>query len=136
VRVAKDGGLTDGDKAELRDAKAAMVRFEKQAMERGFFTPIVLSFRKATLSDLLDPDKTVDFDLRGYGPRESWPWVKPDLGFLVWDPNESGRIVSARQMFGGYTFQIFRRTGYDALRALDDNDDGVLSGSELDGIGV
>ncbi|HEY1267515.1 MAG TPA: hypothetical protein VGH16_09680 [Candidatus Binatia bacterium] len=136
VRVGQDGSMTDADKAELKRAKTAMTYFDKLS-EKGFFTPIAFSLQPALhLADLLDPDKTVDFDLRGYGPRETWPWVKPELGFLVWDPNESGRIESARQMFGGYTFQIFWRTGYDALRALDDNDDGVLSGSELDGISV
>ena len=136
VRLAQDGSLTAADKTELEQAKVAMARFEKRAMEHGLFTPMAFSFQEAHLADLLDPDKTVDFDLRGYGPRESWPWVKPDLGFLVWDPGESGQIESARQMFGSYTFQIFWRTGYDALRALDDNDDGLLSGSELDGISV
>ena len=62
--------------------------------------------------------------------------MKAELGFLVWDPLESGCIESARQMFGSYTFQIFRRTGYDALAALDDNADGQLSGPELAGLSV
>lgn len=78
----------------------------------------------------------MDFDLRGYGPRERRPWVKPELGLLVWDPERTGDIRSARQLFGGYTFQIFRANGYDALAALDDNGDSVLSGAELDGISV
>jgi hypothetical protein len=138
VRLSRDTKepLTENEKKQLKDAESAIANFEKLPPS-GAITPIVFSFQPGSrLADLLDPDKTVDFDLRGYGLRESWPWVKPDLGFLVWDPGESGKIESARQMFGGYTFQIFWRTGYDALRALDDNDDGMLSGSELDGISV
>src|SRR5262249_49952661 len=77
-----------------------------------------------------------DFDLRGYGPREQWTWIKPELGLLVWDPLESGEVKSAHQLFGGYTFQIFRKTGYDAMAALDDNANGVLSGAELEGMSV
>ena len=108
VRVAQDGSLSDADKTELKEAKTAMARFEKQAMERGFFTPIVLSFHEARLAELLDSEKAVDFDLRGYGPRETWPWVKPELGFLVWDrvraaeSNPRGRCSAAiRFRFSG-----------------------------------
>jgi hypothetical protein len=128
--------LSESEKHDVTKAQAAVDDF-KNLPPSSFITPIVISLQPAThLADLLDSDKTVDFDLRGYGPRETWPWVKPELGFLVWDPGENGRIESARQMFGGYTFQIFWRTGYDALRALDDDNDGILSGSELDGISV
>lgn len=128
--------LSEKEKKDLTDAEAA-VAFFRRLPPSSLITPIVFSLQPLLyIADLLDSDKAVDFDLRGYGPRETWPWVKPELGFLVWDPDESGRIESARQMFGGYTFQIFWRTGYDALRGLDDNDDGVLSGSELDGISV
>jgi hypothetical protein len=138
VRLSRNAKepLAEQERKEVEEAQAAIANFQKLPPS-SLITPIVFSFQPVDhLADLLDPDKMVDFDLRGYGPRETWPWVKPNLGFLVWDPDESGRIESARQMFGGYTFQIFWRTGYDALRALDDNDDGVLTGSELDGISV
>jgi hypothetical protein len=39
-------------------------------------------------------------------------------------------------MFGNVTFWIFWRDGYEALRALDDNGDGVLSGAELHGLAL
>ena len=38
------------------------------------------------------------------------------------------RIISTRQIFGGYTFLIFRRN--DALRAIDLNGDGQFTGAE------
>jgi hypothetical protein len=105
------------------------------AIPRGAMTPIVFALRPvADVDELLAPETMVDFDLRGYGPTERWPWVRPDTALLVWDPTRSGEITSGQQLFGGYTFQLFRANGYDALAALDDNGDGVLAGDELAGI--
>jgi hypothetical protein len=137
VRLATSDprSLTEAENKQVTEARAVITRLE--ALPPGPITPVVFSPGRVTrLSDLLDARKTVDFDLRGYGWRERWTWVKPALGFLVWDPLHTARITSARQMFGGYTFQIFRDTGYDALAALDDDGDGVLTGPELEGISV
>ena len=137
VRLAKDheADLSDSERKDLQRAQKALKKFESLGM--GAITPMVFSFHAAAqLDDFLALNRTVDFDLRGYGPRGRWPWVKPELGFLVWDPERSGMIHSARQLFGGYMFQIFRATGYDALAALDDNGDGVLADAELNGISV
>ena len=137
IRLAENNrdSLTDEDKRDLKSAEEAVAKFKKLPMAA--VTPIVFSLHSAAhLTGLLDAKRTVDFDLRGYGPAARWPWVKAELGFLVWDPLETGCVLSARQMFGSYTFQIFRRTGYDALAALDDNADGVLSGPELAGLSV
>jgi hypothetical protein len=98
-------------------------------------TPIIFALRQlAGADELLAPETLVEFDLRGYGLAERWPWVRPDTALLVWDPTRSGEITSGQQLFGGYTFQIFRANGYDALAALDDNGDGTLTGAELVGI--
>lgn len=135
VRLASMSELDEAGKKQLEVANDTIEKIK--ALPMGGITPIVFSLnRVAHLSDLLDPNHSVDFDLRGYGWHEQWPWVKPELGLLVWDPAHTGRITSARQLFGSYTFQIFRDTGYDALAALDDNHDGVLSGLELEGISV
>lgn len=137
IRLADDKSfpLTDSDKAFVAEAREAERRLKQ--LEMNAITPVVLSLEpSAHLVEMLDPERVVDFDLRGYGPQERWPWMKPTLGLLVWDPFGTGQITSARQLFGGYTFEIFRQTGYDALAALDDNRDGVLSGGELKGIRV
>jgi hypothetical protein len=127
--------LTEQDQAEVKEAEEAQAKFAK--LSRGPITPMVFSFQPtAHLDQMLDPTRVVDFDLRGYGPRDRWTWIKPELGLLVWDPLESGEVKSAQQLFGSYTFEIFRRTGYDAMAALDDNQDGILSGAELDGMSV
>jgi hypothetical protein len=138
VRLGKDtpADLSAAEKADVEKSAEAVAKFEKLPM--GVITPIVFSFQPAAhLDAMLDKEHIVNFDLRGYGRRdEQWTWVKPELGLLVWDPLESGEIKSAHQLFGGYTFQIFRQTGYDAMAALDDNQDGVLSGAELEGMSV
>ncbi len=136
VRLAnEDAHLSDGDRATLEEAKAAIKKFE--GLPVVLVTPLVFSFTPAShLNEMLAPEHHVDFDLRGYGFPEKWPWVQPHLGFLVWDPLHTGHITSARQLFGGYTFQIFRKTGYDALAALDDDGDGALTGPELTGLAV
>jgi hypothetical protein len=137
IRLAKDApaSMTDEDKANLKAAEEAQAKFAK--LPRGPISPMVFSFQPpAHLDEMLDPTRIVDFDLRGYGPQDRWTWVKPELGLLIWDPLETGEVKSAQQLFGSYTFEIFRRNGYDAMAALDDNADGVLAGAELDGMSV
>lgn len=100
-------------------------------------TPIVFTEQPHTsVLDLLQPERTVSFDLDGDGRIESWPWVKPTTGLLVWDPLGRGEITSGRQLFGSASWQLLFGNGYEALKLLDDNRDGVLAGVELDGIGV
>ena len=54
----------------------------------------------------------------------------------MFEAEDQGKTTSGLQMFGNVTFWIFWRDGYDALRSLDDNDDGVLRGAELRGIAL
>jgi hypothetical protein len=99
-------------------------------------SPIVMPLRRdATLTDLLDDKARVTFDLDGFGAR-TWTWVTPDAGWLVFDPKGSKRITSGLQLFGNVTFWLFWETGYDALRALDDDGDGRLCGEELAGLAI
>jgi len=129
------GGLPAIEKAAVPRVKATLAKLEK--LPPGPVTPLVLALRPvAHLQALLAEHGAVAFDLRGLGERESWTWVQPDAGLLVWDPDDERTITSGRQLFGGYTFRIPWRTGYDALRSLDDDADGELRGSELAGIGV
>ena len=65
---------------------------------------------------------------------QTWPWLKPDTCLLVWDPDHTGSITSGRQLFGNATFQLVFRDGFEALRLLDDNGDGFLTGEELRGL--
>jgi hypothetical protein len=99
-------------------------------------TPLIFSLSpNITLPDLLS-NQTVTFDLDGFNSGRRWPWLRPDTCILVWDPAHTGQITSGRQLFGSVTWWMFWQNGYDALAALDDNHDGVLSGAELKGICV
>jgi hypothetical protein len=98
-------------------------------------SPIVFSLGgERRLAALLDPMARVDFDQRGFGPRQRWSWLRSTTGLLVRDPARTGAIVSGRQLFGNFTFQIEWATGYHALAALDDDGDGWLRGAELSGV--
>ena len=45
-------------------------------------------------------------------------------------------MVSGAQLFGGYTWEIFWRNGYEPLAVLDADGDAMLSGDELAGIAL
>jgi hypothetical protein len=95
-------------------------------------TPIAIPLTdKATLKTIVDLDATVPFDADGTGLRKAWTWISPDAAWLVYDPTSSGRITSALQLFGDVTFWNVWRNGYEPMRALDDDGDGELRGSEL-----
>ena len=127
--------LPPDEREAIPQVKAAIAKMEKLPM--GAITPMVVALQPhASIADLLAPERSVEFDLRGFGVTERWSWLKPDAGLLVWDPQDRRAITSGRQLFGNYTFQIFWRTGYDALRALDDDGDGQLTGAELDGLAL
>jgi hypothetical protein len=78
----------------------------------------------------------VTFDADGTGLPRKWTWVTRDAGWLVYDPKATGRVTSALQMFGGVSFWTFWDNGYQALRLLDDDGDGMLTGKELDGLAI
>lgn len=129
----RNRGVVRSD-APIRDEITAALT-KLRSIPRGAVTPIVFALEPTTsITPLLSTEQRVNFDLRGYGPTERWPWLQPTTALLVWDPAGRGEIISGRQLFGGYTFQIFRETGYDALAALDDDGSGELNGAELAGL--
>lgn len=102
-----------------------------------WITPIVVPLREArVLSDLVDPDRVVRFDLAGNGAARSIEWLHPAAGLLVWDPAGTGRIESGRQLFGSVTWAVFWRHGYEPLALLDDDGDGWLAEDELEGLAI
>jgi hypothetical protein len=100
-------------------------------------TPIVIPLLDNLEPDILqDHAADVRFDADGTGLQKRWTWISKDAGWLVHDPQQTGKITSALQMFGGVTFWMFWNNGYEALRSLDDNGDGMLTGEELKGLAV
>ena len=73
------------------------------------------------------------FDHDANGMIERTAWAGADDGFLVRDINGDGRINSGREMFGNNT-QLesggFASNGFDALRDLDSNQDGVVDSGD------
>jgi hypothetical protein len=137
VRLLKsEGAADDAEKTRLAKIEADLKALEKKP-PNGAITPIVLSLdRPRALGDLLAPEITVSFHLDGTDREQTWPWVRPDTGILVWDPEHKGRITSGRQLFGTATWWMFFKDGYHALDSLDDSRDGKLSGDELRGLAV
>jgi len=100
-------------------------------------TPILVPLQAAAeLEELVAPDARITFDLDGSGLPRKWNWITPKAAWLVFDADGKGQITSALQMFGNVTFWIFWCDGYEALRSLDDNEDGKLRGAELRGIAL
>lgn len=117
------------DAAELRRLESMSIQLRARSRP---ITPILLPLSDDTrLADLVDPSAAVPFDLDGSGVRRRWGWLRPDAAWLVYDHDDSGRIDSGLQLLGAVSFGAFWPTGYDALRALDDDDDGALRGAEL-----
>ncbi len=100
-------------------------------------TPVVVPLRDGLAArDLEDRSASVAFDADGTGLKKHWTWITKDAGWLVYDPHDTGKATSALQLFGGVTFWMFWENGYQALTALDDDGDGLLTGKELRGLAI
>jgi len=120
--------------------------------------PLKINFIKSSpISLLWTPDADIEqsaavstFPLN---PAESGKWYawrgSAKTPLLVYDPAHNGTITSAEQLFGNWTFGGKRtasmtasvigqpwRDGYEALAVLDRNQDGKISGSELEPLGL
>lgn len=76
---------------------------------------------------------TVLFDLDDDGVKSGTGWIKPDDGWLVLDRNGNGAIDSGRELFGVDTIKqdgTKAVDGFDALKDLDENNDGMFTVSD------
>ena len=136
VERAGTEGLDDSEKERLGQVRKHLAALEEKPTA-SLVTPILLSFRACTvLEELLTPAHSVLFDLDGDGVEEGWPWVSPEAGILVWDPEGDGRVRSGRDLFGSASGWLFFGDGYRVLDAFDDDRDGRVAGDELAGLGV
>ena len=101
-----------------------------------YVTPIVVPMRDEPFSQLVDEASPVAFDFAGTGDRRAQGWLTSDAAWLVWDPEWRGQINSGFDLIGQRTWSVFWRDGFEALRALDDNRDGELTGGELGGLAL
>jgi tetratricopeptide (TPR) repeat protein len=100
-------------------------------------TPIAIPLRSGLSAlDITDETASVLFDADGSGIPRQWTWITKDAAWLVFDKKDTGHITSALQWFGNVTFWMFWDNGYDALRTLDDNGDGVIGRNEFAGLAL
>lgn len=93
----------------------------------------------------------VSFKLDDSSSDTWYKWFgSADTPLLVYDPQHSGRIESAHQLFGNWTFGGQRvaalalgmtrpapwKNGYEAVETLDADGDGVIKGEELQPLGL
>lgn len=135
-----DEGKVDPAKVNWTEADTTRIKAEMLKLRNlpvRMVTPLLFSLSpRKGIEDLLAPETRVHFDLAGDDTPRTWSWVKADTGFLVWDPQGTGKVTSGRQLFGSATYWIFWKTGYDALASLDNDGDGEIAGDELAGLAV
>jgi len=117
------------DKAELDTLRQRVDELQRAPRA---ITPIAIPLRdELAAQDIIDRHADIPFDADGSGVKRRWTWITSDAAWLVYDQAGTKRIDSALQLFGNVTFWLFWENGYHALRALDDDGDGRVAGSEL-----
>jgi hypothetical protein len=101
-----------------------------------YVTPMVVPLADAPFARIVDTNSSVAFDFAGTGDSRAQGWLTPDAAWLVWDPEWRGQVHSGFDMIGQRTWAVFWSNGFEALRALDDNRDGELTGGELGGLSL
>lgn len=73
-------------------------------------------------------------------PKEAGKWfvwkASGKTPLVVWDPEGTGIILSAKQLFGNHTFEKEWKNGYEPLGSLDKDHNDWLEGEELKGIAL
>jgi hypothetical protein len=122
------------DKEEIQRLRGYVSELDKKPR---MITPVVIPLvHDRDVSQLVDRFARVRFDADGGGLAREWTWISKDAGWLVYDQRGTKQIASSLQLFGNVTFWMFWANGYEALRALDDNQDGRLAGAEFTGLGI
>ncbi|ROP59466.1 Ca2+-binding RTX toxin-like protein [Enterobacter sp. BIGb0383] len=96
------------------------------------FSPVILDLDNDGV-ETLSLDAGIFFDHDGNRFAERSGWVAPDDGLLVLDRDDNGIIDSGSELFGDSTWLEngeLAANGYQALQALDSNQDGVLDGND------
>jgi hypothetical protein len=94
-------------------------------------TPLVLSFEDAPI--VFDTTAAGAFDLTRSGVCHGSDWPSAASPWLALDRDGSGTIDDGGELFGSATRLAsggFARNGFDALRDLDDNADGVFESAD------
>lgn len=124
-------------KADMEEIKTLNERTAQLARLPRPVTPLAIPLRDGlTIRDVENRRARVAFDADGTGLPRKWSWITPEAGWLVYAPKEREKIDSALQMFGSVGFWLFWDHGFQALKTLDDNGDGQISGAELKDLAI
>jgi len=141
------GALTTAQTVALTTAQlSAMTTFQTEAFSSAAIqalTTVQLAFVSMSTPLILDLNgdgvKTLDyasgvkFDIYAEGKEVRTGWVSSDDGLLVLDRNNDGKINDGSELFGSSTTLANgsrASDGYEALRELDSNLDGVISAED------
>ena len=135
LTLLNEGRLAPAHPNEITDLESLVETLK--ALPRAI-TPLAIDLagQARAPESMIDKDVTVTFDLDGSGRQLQWTWIRPPAAWLVWDPNESGVIRDALQLFGNRTFNLLLDDGFAALRLLDDDHDGWIHTGELKGLAL
>jgi len=84
--------------------------------------------------ETISANSGITFDFNDDGLKTGTGWISGDDGFLVLDRNGNGTIDNGRELFGVDTVKsdgTLAKDGFDALRDLDSNGDGVFDAYDL-----
>ena len=126
-KARRKAGIPSPSDCPIEDIK------EKARTASNFASPIVLDLDGDGVIRTVGLSSGVNFDHAADGFAERTGWVAPGDGLLVWDRNANGAIDSGRELFGSETFRINGLkavNGFEALRELDTNSDGVIDASD------
>ena len=116
------------DAGEIAEVQAGMDAARKFPRA---ITPVLIPLERGLgFEELVNRHARVPFDLDGTGLLRRWQWTSRKAGWLVYLDRRPA-VTSGLQMLGGSTFWIFWKDGYEAMAALDADDDGWLRGREL-----
>lgn len=97
---------------------------------------IVVPLTDRGFDAMIDRNSPVAFDFAAAGERRAQGWLTPDAAWLVWDPNWRSDVRSGVDLVGARSWSASWSDGFEALRALDHNHDGELTGEELGGLAL
>ncbi len=97
---------------------------------------IVVPLADRPFERLIDLESAVAFDFAAAGEPQAHGWLTADAAWLVWDPDWRGQVRSGADLIGQRAWNASWGDGFAALRALDDNNDGELTGGELSSLAL
>ena len=120
--------LKAANKEPVKDIlKQRVATAEKQA------SPLVIDLDGDGIVETNKENSSVYFDHDNNGLAESTGWVNSDDGLLVRDLNGNGQIDNGTELFGNNTVLSNGEkaaNGFEALKDLDSNNDGVFNSSD------